>query len=116
MSIIKTKGIIIAESNMGDFDKMLTMLTPGLGKISCAAKGARRQNSTLLASTQFLCFGEYILYKGNQNYTINSCDTIELFYNIRCDLDKIKYASHVTKIIQDVTTENENSYKILQLY
>ena len=32
MGIIKTKGIIIAESNMGDFDKMLTMLTPGLGK------------------------------------------------------------------------------------
>lgn len=30
MGIVKTKGIIIAESNMGDFDKMLTMLTPGL--------------------------------------------------------------------------------------
>ena len=47
---------------------------------------------------------------------MNSCDTIEMFYNIRTDLDKIKYAVHVTKIIQDVTTENENSYKILQLY
>ena len=30
MGTIKTKGIIIAESDMGDFDKMLTMLTPGL--------------------------------------------------------------------------------------
>ncbi len=30
MAIVKTKGIIIAESNMGDFDKMLTILTPGL--------------------------------------------------------------------------------------
>ena len=116
MGIVKTKGIIIAESNMGDFDKMLTVLTPGLGKISCAAKGARRQNSALLAGTQFLCFGEYILYKSNENYSINSCDTIEMFYNIRTDLDKIKYAVHITKIIQDVTTENENSYKILQLY
>ena len=28
MSIVKMKGIIIAENNMGDFDKMLTMLTP----------------------------------------------------------------------------------------
>ena len=116
MGIVKTKGIIIAESNMGDFDKMLTVLTPGLGKISCAAKGARRQNSALLAGTQFLCFGEYILYKSNENYSINSCDTIEMFYNIRTDLDKIKYAVHITKIIQDVTTENENSYKILQLF
>ena len=32
MSSIKMKGIIIAESNMGDYDKMLTMLTPGARK------------------------------------------------------------------------------------
>lgn len=63
-----------------------------------------------------MCFGEYILYKSGENYSINSCDTIEMFYNIRTDLDKIKYAVHITKIIQDVTNENENSYKILQLY
>ena len=56
------------------------------------------------------------MYKGQEHYTINSSDTIEMFYNIRVDLDKLKYATHITKIIQDVTTENENTYKILQLY
>lgn len=30
MSIVKMKGIIIAENNLGDFDKMLTMLTPNM--------------------------------------------------------------------------------------
>ena len=56
------------------------------------------------------------MYKGQEHYTISSCDTIEVFYNLRVDLDKLKYATHITKIIQDVTTENENCYKILQLY
>lgn len=116
MGIVKTNGIIISESNMGDFDKMLTMLTPGLGKISCVAKGARRPKSSLLAGTQFLCFGEYIMYKGSEHYSINSCETIEMFYNVRIDLDKLENAVNVTKIIQDVTDENENCYKILQLY
>ena len=116
MGILKTKGIIISESNMGDFDKMLTMLTPGQGKISCVAKGARRPKSSLLAGTQFLCFGEYIMYKGAENYSINSCETIEMFYNLRIDLEKLEYAVKITKIIQDVTGENENCYKILQLY
>lgn len=116
MGIVKTKGIIISESNMGDFDKMLTMLTPGQGKISCVAKGARRPKSSLLAGTQFLCFGEYIMYKGAENYSINSCETIEMFYNLRIDLEKLEYAVKITKIIQDVTGENENCYKILQLY
>lgn len=115
MGTIKTKGIIIAENYMGDFDKMVTILTPN-GKIGCSAKGSRRPKSQLMAGTQFLCFGEYMLFKGTNTYTLNSCETIEIFYNIRIDLDKLECASHITKIIQDVTDENQNTYKILQLY
>ncbi len=115
MGIIKTKGIILSESNMNDFDKMLTILTPN-GKIGCAAKGARRPKSLLMAGTQVFVFGEYMLYQGTSSYHINSCDTIEIFYPIRTDLDKLKYASHITKIINDVTYENQNTYRILQLF
>ena len=116
MRTVKTKGIIIAEKMMSDFDKMLTILTPNMGKIECMAKGARRPKSLLMAGTQFLCFGDYLLYKGSENYSMNSCETIELFYNIRIDLDKLKYAAYITKIINDVTTENQNNYKVLQLF
>lgn len=116
MGTIKTKGIIIAENNMNDFDKMLTMITPGMGKIACAAKGARRPKSLLLGGTQFLCFGDYVLYKGGETYNINSCEPIEIFYNIRTDLEKLKYAVHITKIINDVVQENQNCYRILQLF
>ena len=69
-----------------------------------------------MAATQFLCFGEFLLYKGGNSYSINSCEMIEAFYNIRTDIDKLKYASHITKIINDVTCENQNTYKVMQLY
>jgi DNA repair protein RecO (recombination protein O) len=109
-------GIIISENNSNDYDKMLTMLTPNLGKISCSAKGARRSKSQLLGATQLFTFGEYMLFKGSDTYTINSCETIEMFYNLRTDLDKLMYASHINKIINDVTTENQNSFHILKLF
>lgn len=32
MANVKINGIILSENNLGDFDKMLTMLTPGLRK------------------------------------------------------------------------------------
>lgn len=116
MKQIKVNGIVIAENNMGDFDKMLTILTPNLGKIGCSAKGSRRPKSLLLSGTQFLCFGEYMLFKSADTYRINSCETIEMFYNIRTDLDKLTYASYITKIINDVTTENQNSFNTLKLF
>ena len=116
MKNVKVNGIVIAENNMGDFDKMLTILTPNLGKIGCSAKGSRRPKSLLLSGTQFLCFGEYMLFKGSEHYRVNSCETIEMFYNIRTDLDKLMYATYITKIITDVTTENQNSFNTLKLF
>lgn len=115
MGVIKTKGIILAQNNMGDNDKMVTLLTPDLGKIGCAAKGARRPKSALMSGTQFLCFGDFLIYKSASSYKINSCEPIEIFYNIRLDIEKLKYASEIAKIVNDVTDENQNTYKILQL-
>lgn len=115
MGILKTKGIVISENNMNDYDKMITLLTPN-GKMGCAAKGARRAKSALMAGTQFLCFGDYMIYQGANSNNINVCDVIEVFYNLRTDLEKLTYASHITKIIGDVTDENQNTYKILQLF
>ena len=57
-----------------------------------------------------------MLFKGGNTYSLNSCEIIEVFYNIRTDLDKLKYASYFTKIINDVTTENQNTYRVLQLF
>lgn len=63
-----------------------------------------------------MCFGEYILYKSGEKYNLSSCEIIELFYNIRIDYDKLRYAVNITKITNDVSTENQNNYKILQLF
>lgn len=115
MGIIKTKGIVLLESNMGDFDKMVSILTPDMGKIGCAAKGARKPKSPLLASSQFLSFSDLVIFSGASSYNINSCEAIEVFYNIRTDLDKLTYASFISRIVYDVTDENQYTYKILQL-
>lgn len=56
------------------------------------------------------------MYKGTNTYHVNSCETIEVFYNLRCDLDKLEYAMQINKIVQSVTEENQNCYRILQLY
>ncbi|MCI8620869.1 MAG: DNA repair protein RecO [Clostridia bacterium] len=96
--------------------KCLQCLPQICGKISCSARGARKPNSSMLAGTQFLGFSEYILYKGrNGIYSINSCEPIEIFYNLRIDLDKLQYASYIAKIVEDITNENDSAYNILKL-
>ena len=76
MKTVKINGIVISENSLGDSDKMLTILTPNLGKISCIAKGAKRPKSMLMSGSQFLCFGEYILYKSQDIYMMNSSNPL----------------------------------------
>jgi len=116
MAVIKTKGVVINEHNSGDFDKVLTILTPDLGKITCFAKNVRRPKSTFLAGTSLFAFSDIMLYKGAGSYKLNACETIEIFYNLRIDLDKLNIATYITQIVNDITYENAQSYRILQLY
>ncbi len=100
MGVIKTKGLVLSQYNLNDNDRMITLLTPNLGKIGCAAIGSRKSKSPLMAGTQFLCFGDFMVYKGISSYRINSCEPIEIFYNIRLDIDKLNDLDFVMSIFK----------------
>lgn len=115
MAYIKTKGIILREFNTGEADKIVTIFSKSLGKLTGTAKGARRPKSKFVAGSQFLCYSDFVLYKGKDMYSINSCDIIEPFYEIRNDIIRLTYAAHAADIISDVIQENQPASKVLQL-
>jgi len=49
-------------------------------------------------------------------YTVNSCDVIESFYDIRNDLERLTYAAHMMDIVNDVILENQPASRLLQLF
>lgn len=116
MNLTKVKGIIIKETPYKDNDKIVTILTDKLGKISCLAKGAKKNNSPILASSQYLVYSEFVLYKGTSFYQINSANVLLTFYNFRVDFDKLQIAFELTKIIQQVTDENQDTEQVLKLF
>jgi DNA repair protein RecO (recombination protein O) len=116
MSYIKTTGIVIKEVHTGEADKIVTLFTRNMGRITGSAKGARRPRSRLIAGTQLLCYSNFVLFKGKEMYSINSCDVIEPFYDIRNSVEKLTCAAHMTDIINDIVQENQPAIELLKLF
>lgn len=79
-------------------------------------KGAKKNKSAFLSSTEIMAFSDMMLFSGNSElYSLNSAETIEVFYNLRMDVEKLSYAWVMLQMINDVCMEGETCYKKLQL-
>ena len=56
-------GIVLKETPIGDYDKIMTVLTAEHGRLSVFARGAKRLKSPLFTATQVFSYSEMTLYK-----------------------------------------------------
>jgi DNA repair protein RecO (recombination protein O) len=115
MAFLKTRGIVIKEVGIGEADKIITIFSRNRGRISALAKGGKRPKSKLSAGSQLMSYGEYVLYSGKDMYSVNSCEVLEPFYEIRNDMVRLTYAAHFLDIVMEIIQENQSSPKLLQL-
>ena len=90
---IVTSGLVLRETETKETDKILTVLTPDLGKIAVIARGARRKNSRIAAASQLLAYSELTLYKQGSWYMLDEASTLELFRGVQEDFVLLSLAS-----------------------
>ncbi len=115
MTEIKQNGLVIFERDLGENDKILTILTERYGKLPVIAKGAKSVRNRHIPSTQLFCYASFGLRKKGNYYYIVDSDLIENYFDIRNDILKLSLASFVCDVINDVTQEGNNDDEILRL-
>ena len=114
--LLKVKGIVVKEVPYGESDKIITVLTENLGLIAAIAKGAKKTKSALLASSQYLVYSEFVLFKGTSFYHVNSAETINVFYNLKIDYEKLEKIYPLTRAICFLMNEDIDSSEILKTF
>ncbi len=105
---VKTEAIVLKTVDYKDNDKILTLFSSELGKITVGAKGVKKQKAKLSFAAQPFCFAEYILAEKGGRYTMTGAYLHESFFSLRYDIVRFYAACALAEICLTVLYENES--------
>lgn len=112
---ISVTGMVLKTEPVGEYDRRVVLLTRERGKIAAFARGARKQGSRLLASTNPFCFGEFTLYEGRSAYGIAESNISNYFEGFREDFESACYGMYFLEVMDYYTRENNDEKEMLGL-
>ena len=112
---MSTKGIVLRAVNVGESDKMLTILTQDLGVVSAYSNGARNLKSKNFASSRLYTYSELTFRETRGKTYIGESAPIESFFGIGKTLDGSALASYISEVACDVAIEGQPEQELLQL-
>jgi len=94
----------------GEGNKIISLFTPELGKVSVMARGAKKMKSRHAAVTQLFTYGDFVFFKQKgQMGTLNSGEIIDAHHLLREDLYMSAYASYLVEMTDKMIGDEEGS-------
>lgn len=109
---LNTKGIILARTDYGEADRILTFLTPSHGKLKVIAKGVRKSKSKLAGGIELFCVSDLTVIIGRGEIgTLISTQLFKNYSNIVKDLDRTGAGYEFIRMISKSTEDgSEETY------
>jgi len=112
---IYVTGIILKQTPVGEYDRLICLLTKERGKISAFVKGCRRSGSRLAGAANPFSFGVFKLYEGKNSYTVAEADIRNYFEELRKDYVAAYYGMYFAEIADYYTRENNDEREMMKL-
>ncbi len=111
----QTTGLIIKQQNIGEQDKLVTVLTKDVGVLRAFVKGAKNIKNPKSAATDLLCYSSLSVYEGKEKYIIDEASLIEIFFGLRKDMEKLSLAQYFCELAAYICPTNANAAPQLSL-
>ena len=115
MERITVRGLNVRETETGEYDKIITLVTQEMGKITVTGKGVKSLKSRHMVACQPFAYSTFVLKKSKKFWYIEESECIECFYGLRADLDRLALSAYVCDVLCDVSVENAPDTETLRL-
>lgn len=113
--LYRTEGVIIRRSDIGETDRILTVYTPGRGKLRLVAKGVRRPGSRLAGHVELLSHSTFLIARARSLDIVTQAQTLRAFTELRQDLEYIGWGCHLAELVDRMTPEESENFPVFQL-
>lgn len=104
--VLRTPAIVLRHRRLGEADRIVTLLTPGRGKIDVIAKGVLRSKSRMGGHLEPLTLVELVLAHGRSMDVVTQAQTIDAFQAIHTDLDRLSAGMYLLELADRITVEH----------
>ena len=108
-------GLVLRSTDVGDNDKLLTLLTAEYGKITVSAKGARSLKSKFMAVSQQFAYGEFTFTVKGDHKWLKDASLTESFFSVRRDLPRLALACYVASVTEQLSLEGQADIDLMRL-
>ncbi|MBP1992842.1 DNA repair protein RecO [Paenibacillus eucommiae] len=104
------EGIVLRSMDYGEGNKIISLFTSELGKVSVMARGAKKLKSRHAAATQVFTYADFVFYKQHgQMGSLNQADIIEAHHLLREDLNMSAYSAYLVEMTDRMHGDEEGS-------
>jgi DNA repair protein RecO (recombination protein O) len=111
----QTHGVILKQTKLGEFDKIVTIYTLEHGKVKAVAKGACRPSSKLGGNVEPLTHSLLFLAKGRNLDILTQSQTINGFLALKSDLWRMACGLYIVELIDSFTVEGSETRPLFDL-
>ena len=104
---IKTDAIVLQTIDYKENDKILTLFSPTMGRLTAGIRGVKKPTAKLAFSAQPFCFAEYVLAEKGGRYTVTGAYLHESFFSLRYDIVRFYAACAAAEVCLSILFENE---------